>query len=124
VCLANDREARADCGDALLMIEEPSFTRAPISFLIGAAAASDVPAGTALYLFGSFWRDHTVPNDIDVLLVYPDGHLHEAHLLAESVRNAATPYIFDVLVLSSDEERELAFIRTERASRIWSRDAL
>lgn len=106
------------------MIREPSFLRAPISFLIGAATASDVPAGTALYLFGSFWQSRTAPSDIDVLLVYPDGHLHQAHLLAESVRNAAAPHIFDVLVLSSDEERELAFIRTERASRIWSRDAL
>jgi len=106
------------------MIQEPSFPLTPISFLIGAAAASDVPAGTALYLFGSFWRGHTAPSDIDVLLVYPDSYLHQAHLLAESVRNAATPYIFDVLVLSSDEERKLAFIHTERASRIWSRDAL
>jgi predicted nucleotidyltransferase len=106
------------------MIQEPSFPRAPISFLIGVATASDIPAGTALYLFGSFWRGHTAPNDIDVLLVYPDGHLHQAHLLAESIRNAATPHIFDVLVLSSDEERELAFIRTERASWIWSRGAL
>lgn len=106
------------------MIQEPSLPRAPISFLIGAAAASDVPAGTALYLFGSFWQGHTAPSDIDVLLVYPDGHLHQAHQLANSVRNATTPYIFDVLVLSSHEERELAFIYTERASRIWSRDAL
>jgi predicted nucleotidyltransferase len=105
------------------MIQEPSFSRAPIRFLIEAATASDVPAGTALYMFGSSWRGQTAPNDIDVLLVYPDGHLDQAHLLAESVRNAATPYIFDVLVLSSGEERELAFIRTERASRIWSRDA-
>jgi hypothetical protein len=109
VRLANDREPRADC------------VTAPISFLIGAAAASDVPDGTALYLFGSFWQGHTVSNDVDVLLVYPDGHLREAHMLAESVRNAATHCIFDVLVLSSDEERELAFIHTERASRIWSR---
>ena len=106
------------------MIQEPSFLRAPIGFLIGAATASDVPAGTALYLFGSFWQGHTAPSDIDVLLVYPDGHLHQAHLLAESVRNAATPHIFDVLVLSSNEERGLAFIRTERASRIWSRGTL
>jgi predicted nucleotidyltransferase len=106
------------------MIQEPSSPRAPISFLIGAAAASDVPAGTALYLFGSSWRGHTAPSDIDVLLVYPDGQLHRAHLLAESIRNAATPYIFDVLVLSTHEEHELAFIRIERAARIWSRDAL
>jgi hypothetical protein len=29
--------------------------------------------------------------------------------------------MFDVLALSASEERELAFIQTERASRIWSR---
>ncbi len=53
----------------------------------------------------------------------PRSHQARRHTLAESVRNSATPYIFDVLVLSSDGERELAFIRTERASRIWPRDA-
>ena len=114
---------RADCRDAPLLIQEAPFARAPIGLLIEAAAASGVPAGTALYLFGSFWHCDTAPNDIDVLLVYPDGHLHDAHLLAESVRSAATPYTFDVLVLSSEEERKLAFIHTERASRIWPHDS-
>jgi hypothetical protein len=89
--------------------------------LIAAAEASDVPAGTALYLFGSSCRSLTAASDVDVLLVYPNGQLHQANLLAESVRNAATPLMFDVLALSASEEHELAFIQTERASRIWSR---
>jgi hypothetical protein len=59
--------------------------------------------------------------DIDVLLVYPSGHLEQASLLAESVRNTAPSLLFDVLALSASEERELAFIQTERALRIWSR---
>jgi hypothetical protein len=96
-------------------------SRAPLGALIAAAEASDVPTGTALYLFGSSCRDHTTANDIDVLLVYPNGQLHQSSLLAESVRDAATPLMFDVLALSVNEERELAFIQTERASRIWSR---
>jgi hypothetical protein len=70
---------------------------------------------------GSSCRGLAAARDVDVLLVYPNGQLHQANLLAESVRNAAAPLIFDVLALSASEEHELAFIQTERASRIWSR---
>lgn len=96
-------------------------SRVTLSRLIEAAEASDLPAGTALYLFGSSCRGHIAPHDIDVLLVYPNGHLSQGQLLAESIRNAATSLMFDVLALSVDEEHELAFIQTERTSRIWSR---
>lgn len=95
--------------------------RTLIGILIETAEASDIPAGTALYLFGSSCWDRTAANDIDVLLVYPNGQLDQANLLAQSIRNAATSLLFDVLALSASEERELAFAQTERAFRIWSR---
>jgi hypothetical protein len=106
---------------AVIAPRHDASSRALVSALIAAAEASDVSAGTALYLFGSSCRGLTAANDVDVLLVYPNGQLHQANLLAESVRNAAIPLMFDVLSLSAGEEHELAFIQTERASRIWSR---
>ena len=95
--------------------------RTPVGSLISIAEASDASAGTALYLFGSSCRGGAAASDVDVLLVYPNGRLHQANLLAESLRNTATHPTFDVLALSDSEEQELAFIQTERASRIWSR---
>jgi predicted nucleotidyltransferase len=94
---------------------------AAIGILIEVASASDMPAGTELYLFGSSLHGGATPNDVDVLLVYPDGHLCQAHRLAESFRNAPAPSLVDVLALSSSEERELALVQTERASPIWRR---
>jgi hypothetical protein len=95
--------------------------RASVSSLVEAAETSDLPAGAALYLFGSSCEGHAAPRDIDVLLVYPNGCLSQAQLLAESVHSAATSSMFDVLLLSVSEEHELAFILTERASLIWLR---
>jgi hypothetical protein len=105
------------------VVQKPGLIPAPLSFLTEVAAGSSAPPGTALYLFGSFARGQAAANDVDVLVVYPDGHLHAAHLLAESIRNAATPFVFDVLVLSSSEERELAFIQTQQGLRIWPDEA-
>jgi Nucleotidyltransferase domain len=92
---------------------------AATSLLNEAAATSNPPAGTTLYLFGSSSHGFEPANDIDVLVVYPDGHLDEAHLLAESIRNMSAQYFFDVLALSASEERELAFVQGEHADRIW-----
>jgi hypothetical protein len=82
-------------------------------------AVCNAPAGTTLYLFGSASHDSDVGNDIDVLLVFPDGHLDEAHALAESIRSMPAQYFFDVLALSASEERELAFVQGEEAVLIW-----
>lgn len=61
-----------------------------MDFLVETAAASAIPADTTLYLFGSALRRQARPEDLDVLLVYPDGCLCQAHVLAESLRNAPT----------------------------------
>jgi predicted nucleotidyltransferase len=119
--VSNSRQRSARGGAVLAPRRDGESACAPTDVLIEVARASEVPAGTALYLFGSSCRGEATANDIDVLLVYPNGHLDQAHLLAESVRKAPTSLPFDVLALSAGEERELAFIQTERATRIWSR---
>jgi predicted nucleotidyltransferase len=91
---------------------------AATSLLNKVVASSQVPVGTELYLFGSVSDGTPGPNDVDVLLVYPDGRLDQAHALAESIRNIPAQD-FDVLALSATEEHELAFVRSERAVRIW-----
>jgi predicted nucleotidyltransferase len=92
---------------------------APTSLLDEIAASPVMPAGMTVYLFGSWLKDSTVANDVDVLLVYPDGHLNEAHEFAYAIRNISAPEFFDVLALSITEERELAFVESERAIQIW-----
>jgi predicted nucleotidyltransferase len=81
-------------------------------------ATDEVPAGTKLYLFGSCLSDSGTPHDLDVLLVYRDGELGSAHLLAESIREILEHGVH-LLVLSDTEERELAFIASEEAHLIW-----
>lgn len=78
-----------------------------------------VSAGTTLYLFGSVGRDAPSPRDIDVLLVYPDGCLADAHALAEAIRDTNGPRTVDVLAASFSEERELSLVATQQGDRIW-----
>lgn len=76
-------------------------------------------AGIELYLFGSSTREKASPSDVDVLVVYPDGGLSHGHDLAETIRALPVSEFYDVLALSKSEERELGFIDSERAVRIW-----
>jgi predicted nucleotidyltransferase len=75
--------------------------------------------GVELYLFGSSTQNKTIPSDVDVLVVYPDGDLRRGHALAEAIREHSVTELYDVLALSKSEERELGFIDSERAIRIW-----
>ncbi|MGW4426025.1 nucleotidyltransferase domain-containing protein [Streptosporangium sp. NPDC004631] len=72
-----------------------------------------------LYLFGSSTGGKAFPSDVDLLLVYADGDLLRGHDLAETIRELPVGEIYDVLVLSDSEERELEFIESEHAIRIW-----
>ena len=78
----------------------------------------EVPADTRLYLFGSCLSDSGTFHDLDILLVYSDGELGSAHLLAEAIRDIPEHGVH-LLVLSDTEERELAFIASEGARQIW-----
>jgi hypothetical protein len=82
-------------------------------------AASGVPSGITLYLFGSCLHSPGDGNDVDVLLVYPHGDLSSAHALAESIRESSEHAVVDVVALSDAEERELGFIDSEQARQIW-----
>jgi hypothetical protein len=71
-----------------------------------------------LYLFGSS-RTRAFPADIDLLIIYQDGDASLGHDLANSIRDQPAPDVYDVLAMSQSEERELGFIGSERAVRIW-----
>ena len=86
----------------------------------GADGGVDLPLirdGETTVVQAKHWRSPAA-DDVDILLVYPDDHLDQVHALAESIRNLPARD-FDVLALSSTEERELAFVQSERAVRIW-----
>lgn len=62
------------------------------SLVVEAVAAScEARPGTRLYLFGSCLGGSVVANDVDVLLVYADGDLDSAHVLAELLRDIREP---------------------------------
>jgi hypothetical protein len=92
---------------------------APTSLLELLGGWFDLPESINFYLFGSWLRDSPSANDVDILLVYPDGHLDKAHIIADSIRNITAEETYDVLALSTTEEHELGFIASERAVRIW-----
>lgn len=75
--------------------------------------------GLQLYVFGSAIGASGTPKDIDLLLIYADGLLAEAHALAEAVRStlAAPPY--DVVVASETEAKQLDLIAKQGAVPIW-----
>ena len=76
-------------------------------------------AGMSLYLFGSVASGANIHKDVDVLLVYPSGHLNHAHDLAEALRQLEVYPPIEVLALSQDEEEEADFVRTQRAVQLW-----
>jgi predicted nucleotidyltransferase len=75
--------------------------------------------GLWLYLFGSATKSGATPNDVDLLLVYADGLLEDAHAFAEEIRStpAAPPY--DVVVASETEAAQLNLVAKQEAVLIW-----
>jgi predicted nucleotidyltransferase len=74
-----------------------------------------LPPGFSLYLFGSVLRLDSDVADIDILIVYPDGELDQAHTLAGTLRNSTSPRPLDVLAMSRSEEHETGFVLSESA---------
>lgn len=91
--------------EALILIEDLS-------------RAGVLPAGLQIYLFGSA-RDTATPKDIDLLLVYADGSLNDAHAVAETIRSAAAVPPYDVLVASETEAAQLDLVAKQAAIPIW-----
>ena len=75
--------------------------------------------GLQLYLFGSATKSGASPNDVDLLLIYADGLLEDAHAFAEEIRStlAAPPY--DILVASETEAAQLNLVAKQEAVLIW-----
>jgi predicted nucleotidyltransferase len=91
-----------------------------ISQLIAIAEGlHDIVPGIRLYLFGSVLAENSDPSDIDVLITYPSGLLMIAHQLATHIRETTGFPPYDVIVLSSEEERETDFISTVSARLFW-----
>lgn len=95
------------------------ISSAATSLLSGVEASVTQVRGVELYLFGSSTHDNTSPMDVDVLILYSDGDLSRGHDVAETIRGLPVAGIYDVLALSESEERELKFIDSECAIRIW-----
>ncbi len=75
--------------------------------------------GLQLYVFGSAMRGAQTPGDIDLLLVYADGLLPEAHELAEHMRATLVFPPCDVLVASESEAAELDLVARQEAIAVW-----
>ena len=86
------------------------------------ALSMGLSEGFRLYLFGSAAEAAVSPNDVDLLLVYPDGLLGEAHVLAESIRSMMVVPMYDVMVASETEDAELGLVAKQGAVPIWPLD--
>lgn len=83
------------------------------------AVSKGLSEGYRLYLFGSTEQESASPNDVDLLLIYPDGLLGEAHALAASIRSMMVVPMYDVMVASETEEAELGLVAKQRAVLVW-----
>lgn len=91
--------------------------------LVGEIPLADVPhEGLRLYVFGSATRDAAAPRDVDLLLVYADDRLEQAHTLAGEIRRTLAVPPFDVLVASETETAQLDLIAKQQAVQIWPLD--
>lgn len=89
-----------------------------LPFIEGLSRAGVLPVGLQIYLFGSA-IDASSPKDIDLLLVYADGSLDDAHAVAETIRSTAAIPPYDVLVASEAEAAQLDLVAKQAASLIW-----
>jgi predicted nucleotidyltransferase len=85
----------------------------------GLSRAGVLPEGLQIYLFGSAMKTTSTPKDVDLLLVYADGFLDDAHAVAETIRSTAAVPPYDVLVASETEAAQLDLIARQAAILIW-----
>jgi predicted nucleotidyltransferase len=80
------------------------------------AIAAKVP-GSDWYLFGSVVRGVSLPSDIDLLIVYSTAR--DARELREGLKAYSASVPIHLFLLRKDEEKELQFVRQQRALRIF-----
>jgi biotin synthase-related radical SAM superfamily protein len=78
-----------------------------------------LPEGLRLYLFGSAIQTSSTPTDVDLLLIYANGFLDDAHTVAESIRSTPAVPPYDVLVASETEAAQLNLVAKQAAILIW-----
>lgn len=66
-----------------------------------------------VYLFGSILKNNTIPNDIDILLIYSEYcyKIEQDSMLISSVIENKFGYPVDLTILSINEEKETKFIQ-------------
>ncbi|MEW2094782.1 nucleotidyltransferase domain-containing protein [Streptomyces sp. NPDC012485] len=72
-----------------------------------------------IYLFGSAAKGATTPQDTDVAVIYPEGSLELAHLVAQEYRTLDFSPPIEVIALSQAEQKECDFLRLVEALLIW-----
>jgi hypothetical protein len=90
-----------------------------IALLEDLSSTREPSAGLRLYLFGSATQKASTPNDIDLMLVYPNGLLDVAHRVGEFLRSTAAAPPYDVLVASETEAMQLDLVAKQAAILIW-----
>jgi predicted nucleotidyltransferase len=91
----------------------------PLLVIEDLSRAGAFAQGLQIYLFGSALLTTSTPRDIDLLLVYADGLLGDAHAVAETIRSTATVPPYDVLVASETEAAQLDLVAKQAAILIW-----
>ncbi|MCX4653747.1 nucleotidyltransferase domain-containing protein [Streptomyces microflavus] len=72
-----------------------------------------------IYLFGSTAKGVSNPQDTDVAVIYPEGSLELAHLVAEKYRTLDFSPPIEVIALSQSEQKECDFLSLVEASLLW-----
>jgi len=99
------------------MMETSSSIAGPLVEV--ADSHSAIATGFQLHIFGSATKTPGPHSDTDVLILYPSGHLDEAHQFATALRRLELFPPLDVIALSYEEERELDFIAFVKAKKFW-----
>jgi predicted nucleotidyltransferase len=90
-----------------------------LSLIEDVSRAGALPKSLQIYLFGSAMDTTSTPKDIDLLLVYADGSLDDAHAVAETIRSTSASPPYDVLVASETEAAQLDLVAKQAAILIW-----
>jgi predicted nucleotidyltransferase len=71
-------------------------------------------------LFGSSVTGCKTPQDIDLLIVYPDGETGRAISLMNRLEEIPEAWNLDLVVLSQAEELEVDFVAHEHGVLVWA----
>jgi predicted nucleotidyltransferase len=83
------------------------------------SACGSLATGTRWYLFGSSVTGSKSPQDIDILIVYPDGEIGRAISLMNRLEKIPAAWNLDLVVLSQAEESEVDFVAHQHGVLLW-----